>query len=403
MVMDKTFLILTIIFLVVAFMVLYLLLKNRKSSSSGELEETKKQLHSYMSKVDDLMFTLNSIHEFSLQVTGIASREDLAKYIVDLACKLFDAGTGSVMLINPKTSELEIVASKGLPAEITSSAKPKLGEGIAGKVAETGKPIFVEDITTDPRFNNKTGNGYSSKSFLSVPMTVKDHVIGVVNVTPRKKIETYEDKSIRLLSILADQSAFALENLRLYGNLEKFYMDMVEILAKTVDVKDSYTYDHAERARTHARKICKQLNLPEGITKPIEYAALIHDIGKIGIEHQILEKPGNLTPEERKSVEQHPAIGSNIIKPVVFLSSIAPIILYHQEWYNGRGYPEKLQGEEIPLGARIVAVIDAYDAMVSDRPYRKTMAKEKAIEELKRYSGVQFDTEVVNAFLQVLE
>jgi HD-GYP domain-containing protein (c-di-GMP phosphodiesterase class II) len=134
----------------------------------------------------------------------------------------------------------------------------------------------------------------------------------------------------------------------------------------------------------------------------IEYAALMHDIGKIGIDENILHKPGKLTDEEREIIKKHPAIGNRIIAPVAFLSPVAPMVLYHQEWFNGQGYPEGLAGEEIPLGARIVAVIDAYDAITSDRPYRKALSKEIAIEELNKGAGVQFDPKVVKAFLSIL-
>ena len=134
----------------------------------------------------------------------------------------------------------------------------------------------------------------------------------------------------------------------------------------------------------------------------IEYAALMHDIGKIGIDEAILHKPGKLTPEEREIIKKHPEIGNRIIAPVAFLSPVAPMVLYHQEWYDGQGYPDGLAGEEIPLGARIVAVIDAFDAMTSDRPYRKALSRDIAVGELNKGANTQFDPKVVNAFIEVL-
>jgi HD-GYP domain-containing protein (c-di-GMP phosphodiesterase class II) len=178
---------------------------------------------------------------------------------------------------------------------------------------------------------------------------------------------------------------------------------MVQTLARAIDAKDSYTHDHADRARYYARRIGVRLNLPEPMIRHIEYAALMHDIGKIGIDETILHKPGKLTNEEREIIKKHPAIGNRIIAPVAFLSPVAPMVLYHQEWFNGQGYPEGLSGEEIPLGARIVAVIDAYDAITSDRPYRRALPRDVAVAELKKGAGSQFDPKVVNAFLEVLQ
>jgi HD-GYP domain-containing protein (c-di-GMP phosphodiesterase class II) len=129
----------------------------------------------------------------------------------------------------------------------------------------------------------------------------------------------------------------------------------------------------------------------------------MHDIGKIGISDDILLKKEHLTVEETETIKKHAVIGYNILEPVQFLKSVAPMVLYHQEWYDGKGYPEGLEKEEIPLGARIISVIDSYDAMTSDRPYRKAMPLEKAISELKKGSGIQFDPKVVNIFIDILE
>jgi HD-GYP domain-containing protein (c-di-GMP phosphodiesterase class II) len=377
-------------------------LRLERKKNLEELEIERKNLSGYLAKIDNLMLTLSNIHEFSIKAAGMSSKEELALFVINSACSLFNAGSGSVMLINPASNMLEIVASKNLSAEVVATTRLRIGEGIAGKVVQTGKPIFVEDITTDPRFVRASNVHYNTKSFVSVSMETKGKAIGVLNISPLNTKNSFEDKSFRFLSILADQSAVGFENISLYNNLNKFYFELVEAMAKTIDVKDSYTHEHGDRAQRMARKTCQEMELPESIVKHIEYAALIHDIGKLAIDNQILSKPGKLSAQERRFIEQHPIIGSQIIEPVTFLSPIAPIVLYHQEWYNGCGYPEGLSGEEIPLGARIVSVIDSFDAMTSDRPYRKAMKRTDAIKELKRASGTQFDPAVVEAFLKAL-
>ncbi len=354
--------------------------------------------------LDNLLAMLVGLHEFGMSATGIISKEELAESVIDVACKLIHCNAGSLMLIDKDDNELYIAASRGIPPDIASSVKIKIGEGIAGKVVHTGKPIFVEDIESDIRFlRPNSEKRYSSKSFISVPLRVKNKNVGVLNINATREITSFEDRDVRLMTILADQAAMTLENIKLYNELQDFYFEIIQTLARVIDAKDSYTYDHADRARHYAKLIAERMQLPQAIVRHVEYAALMHDIGKIGIEEQILRKPGKLTPEEIEIIKKHPTIGNKIIAPITFLAPVAPMVLYHQEWYDGNGYPEGLIGEEIPLGSRIVAVIDSYDAMTSDRPYRKALPRDHAISELERGAGTQFDPNVVTVFVKILQ
>jgi len=398
-----------LLFVVCVFVAAWLFIQRQKRyiseqdiKYSRKLKDTQGKLGAYIADIDNLIVMLVGIHEFGMTATGIISKEELTQSVIDSACKLIKSDSGSLMLLNHETDELTIAASRGLPEEVVLTTRLRLGEGVAGRVSQTGKAIFVEDIETDARFMRTNGTHYSSKSFISVPLRVKNRIIGVLNVNSPEKQRIFEERDVRLLTILADQAAITLENIELYDNLQNFYLEMVQTLARAIDAKDSYTHEHADRARRYARLIGKKLMLPEAMIRHIEYAALMHDIGKIGIDETILHKAGKLTPEEREIIRKHPAIGNRIIAPVAFLSPVAPMVLYHQEWFNGQGYPEGLVGEEIPLGARIVAVIDAYDAITSDRPYRKALSKQIAIEELNKGAGSQFDGKVVAAFLDIL-
>lgn len=375
----------------------------KESEFTRRLKETQTHLQNYITDVDSLIVMLVGIHEFGMTATGVVSKEELAGLVVESACKLMRSDTGSLMLLNHDTNELSIAASRGLSPEVVATTRVNMGEGVAGRVAQSGKPIYVENIETDIRFLRPNSVRYPSKSFISVPLKVKKRMLGVLNVSSSEPDRTFEERDVRLLTILADQAGITLENIELYDNLQHFYLEMVQTLARAIDAKDSYTHDHADRARKYARMIGKKLGLPEAMIRHIEYAALMHDIGKIGIDENILRKPGQLTAEERDIIKKHPSIGNRIISPVQFLSPVAPMVLYHQEWFNGKGYPEGLSGEEIPLGARIVAVIDAYDAMTSDRPYRKALPMEVALEELKKGAGSQFDPRVVKIFIEILQ
>ena len=350
-----------------------------------------------------MILVLSGIHNFGIAVTGVSEKEELANICVETACSILHSDRASLLLLNSE-NKLYMVATKGLPEQIKKDIQIKPGEGIAGQVAKTGKYIFVEDIENDTRFSRTdTSKRYNSKSFISIPLKVKNKVIGVLNITSSKNRQRFKDKDLKLIMLLADQFAMKFDNIELFNNLQSFYFEMIQALARAIDAKDAYTYDHADRTRKYAKKIALRMNLPSSIIKNIEFAALMHDIGKIGISDNILLKKEHLTVEETEAIKKHSVIGYNILEPVQFLKSVAPMVLYHQEWYNGKGYPEGLEKEEIPLGARIISVIDSYDAMTSDRPYRKAMSQEKAVSELKKGAEIQFDPKVVNIFIDILE
>ena len=184
------------------------------------------------------------------------------------------------------------------------------------------------------------------------------------------------------------------------SNIMTCYEGTVNALILTIDAKDHYTYDHSNRVAKLSSSLAKALGVPDTTIKEIENAASIHDIGKIGIEENILRKNGKLTSDEYAEIKKHPAIGARIVKSVPFLEDAIPVILYHHERYDGNGYPEGKKGDQIPLPARIVVVADAIDAMMSARPYRDALTMKKVMDELKYNTGTQFDPEVVDVILK---
>ncbi|MBU4348822.1 HD-GYP domain-containing protein [bacterium] len=195
----------------------------------------------------------------------------------------------------------------------------------------------------------------------------------------------------------------ARRSFELYTKMRKMYLETIRALAAAIDTKDPYTKGHSERVTQTSIALARELNLPEGEINNIEYAALLHDIGKIGIDERILGKNDGLTSEEFKRIKEHTIMGANIIRPVEFLKDSYKTVYHHHERYNGKGYPDGLKGEDIPISARIIAVADAYDAMGSDRPYRKKLKQDKIMKELTEQSGKQFDPEVVKALISVLD
>ncbi len=196
--------------------------------------------------------------------------------------------------------------------------------------------------------------------------------------------------------------AIAIDNARLYQDLEATFLGTISALAAAVDAKDPYTYGHSNDVTEYSIAIAEQLLLSDFEIETIRIAATLHDIGKIGIDASILNKPGKLSLEERAIVNRHPAIGVNILESLDFLKDAVPLILFHHERFDGEGYPSGITDGSIPLGARIIAVADSFNAMTSDRPYRKALSLQQAIEELQNNAGTQFDPTVVEAFLKVL-
>lgn len=264
------------------------------------------------------------------------------------------------------------------------------------EVAEQRRLLVVTDTAAHPAFERQEWRG----AIVGLPLSVADQMHGVMTVifdTPHR----FDDTELRVLSLLGDQAAIALENARLYRDMEEAYLETVLALARAMDARDSYTADHSQRLAAWAEAIAQSIGCMKEDIQAIRWAALLHDIGKIGIPDQILRKPGPLTDEEWELMREHPSIGAEIIKPVRRLSRVVPLVLSHQEKWDGSGYPNQLSGDQIPIGARILAVVDAFGAITDDRVYRPARSSSEALDELEKCSGSQFDPKIVEVMLQL--
>lgn len=237
---------------------------------------------------------------------------------------------------------------------------------------------------------------------LLIPLKTKGELVGFMIVASKRSGQPYTHDDEVILSTLANQTAVVIENARLYEDLEATFVQTVVTLANAIDMRDTYTSSHSQRIAEWAAEIARILGCSGQEIQAIYWGGLLHDIGKIGIPDAILRKPTKLDEAEWECIKSHTILGAQLVSPIKKLAHVAPIIECSHERYDGSGYPHGLKGEEIPLGARIIGVVDSYSAMRDERSYKKPASHEVAIEELKRNSGILFDPQVVNVFLYVI-
>jgi putative nucleotidyltransferase with HDIG domain len=355
------------------------------------------------SDLEDRIGELHAIFEIDKAITSAIDLETVLQQIVQMSIGLLDAKISSIMLIDEESQELIIAAAHGLSDSYISKGPVKVGESIAGQVIQEGRPIAVNNITDDPRHlyaDQARIEGLCS--LLSVPLNLKDRVIGVLNIYTDEP-HAFNPHEINLFTSLASQAAIAIENARLFESLEEIYIEVITAMASAIDARDAYTHGHSNRVTEYAVAIAEEMGLSPAEVDIIRNASILHDVGKIGIKEDILKKPGRLTEEERREMEYHPFIGTKILQSVKLLEPVMPLVYHHHERFDGTGYPDGLRGEEIPQGARIISVADAFESMTSDRPYRKALPLEDAMAELRYGSGRQFDPRLVDIFMKLAE
>ncbi len=245
--------------------------------------------------------------------------------------------------------------------------------------------------------------GMPVESVVAVPLTARKRLAGGligVSVTPRRR---FQEGDRRLMTVVATQAAAAVDNVHLYRDLQHTVTSTIEGLVIALEAKDEYTAGHSQRVARWAEIIALQSGLEGDEVERVVKGALLHDIGKIGVDEEALRKAGKLTPEEFQAFQSHPVISRRILEPLRFLGPVVDYVAHHHERFDGQGYPGRLLGDAIPLGARIICLADSFEVMSTDRAYRKRLPREIALAELRRCAGTQFDPRLVEVFLRYLE
>lgn len=351
---------------------------------------------------------LEFLHRSALTMTATLDLDAALEQVLNLMAQEFGYPYLAIGLMDQESGRICLRAQRGIhPDKWGPNGQGLLpGQGLVGWAYQHGEPLLVNDVSLDPRYVIGIPE---TRSELVVPLRFGDRATGVINVeSPAKDAFSAED--LRLLNTLAHQLAIAIENARLFeaertrrAELDDAYLQTVFALANAIDAKDTYTGNHAQQLTAMALAVGREMGLSPREMEDLRYGAILHDIGKIGIPDAILQKPTALDEEEWKWMRQHPQIGARILAPIPRLSGAALIVRHHHERFDGAGYPDGLSGDAIPLVARILTVVDAYNAILDARPYKPPLPRETAIAELKKCAGTQFDAHVVGVFLQVLE
>ncbi|MBI1819081.1 MAG: response regulator [Nitrospirae bacterium] len=364
----------------------------RYASEMNDMVKENMRLKSYMGLFEINRSLMNEIH-----------LEQLLPKIVDITLKETKADRASIMLLDPEKQELTVKAHAGFDEIFPELLKKKVGEWVSGKVAQTKEPVLIQGVQADdPELVHFLKNEKISSS-LTVPLVFNEKVIGVLNASKLNESPPFTGSDVDLVSIMSGQAAVAIENAALYEKLFNNYIKTIEALLTAMEVKDLYTQGHSARVSKMSRLLCMEMKLSTKMIEDISISALLHDIGKIGIQDNVLQKPGKLDDLETVIMREHPANGVKILRPIDFPLHILESVHAHHEWWNGSGYPRGLKGEEIPLGGRIIAVADTVDSMIGNRVYRKALSLENMKEELQKYAGIQFDAGIINTFLSLLD
>jgi len=321
--------------------------------------------------------------------SALAPRDDLRSLVLRVALDLTDAPKGLLLArADDDEGRLDVIAAEGFDED---AGRSEIAQSFAERVVERGI-VIRED---SPRPTGAPVDGEIS-ALIAIPMYMADEFTGVVICADRPG--GFDDCDDEVLLSLGDHAGSVLQNTELHGQLRDAFVATVLVLTEAIQAKDPFLRGHSEDVADYVDAVSRQLGVDDREREQLAFASLLHDVGKIGISESILLKPGRLSPEERSVVELHPHIGFRLVEQVPGMEDIAPVVLYHHERWDGDGYPARLRGEEIPLGARLVGVADAFSAMTEQRPYRDRMSLEAACAELERCAGSQFDPRVVGLF-----
>ncbi len=355
--------------------------------------------------------TIQALRNIDRAITGSLDPFVTMQVLLDEVTNQLGVDAAAILLLNPHFQILNFAAGRGFRTKAIERSHLRLGEGWAGLAALDRRVVTVPDLRNPPApfLRQELVQQEGFVSYSAAPMVARGQILGVLETYHRTPIKT-DREWVELLEALAGQAAIAIDNARLFAELERSntelrlaYEATIEGWSQALELRDRETQGHTLRVTELTLLLAQRLGLKDQDLVHIRRGALLHDIGKLGIPDAVLLKPGRLTDEEWEIMKRHPQIAYDLLKDIEYLRPALAIPLCHHERWDGTGYPRGLKGEEIPLAARIFAVVDVYDALTSDRPYRKAWSREAALAYIREQAGKHFDPKVVQAFLEMAE
>jgi len=369
-------------------------LRREVDTLRGELEGARRAWERQRERADTLRHALVEVHRalFGGNVHEMVLR----------ACMQITGATRGIYVSNGSGGRLRVRAA----VEVDGYPGPPspFMEALCRRVMERNEPVVCNDGTEHgiEGIAPPEREGERFRNCVVSPVVMRHDLDGVVLVADRAG-GGFDPDDVQMLLSVGHQAGVAVENRRLEEALQRAYVSTVSILADAVEAKDPYTHGHCEMASRYARLVAQQMGLAAQEQALVCYSALLHDVGKIGVSDGVLNKPGPLLPEEMELMRAHVRVGFDLLRNVPVLEQVAEVVLRHHERFDGGGYPDGLRGDEIPLAARIVSVVDSYCAMITRRSYKEAYSEDDAREEVRRCAGTQFDPRVVEAFLSIIQ
>lgn len=347
---------------------------------------------------------LATIYRVGNLISGEPDIEKLYDRILDAVFLVVNAHRGFLILRDSRTDTMKSVAERETDALASTETRPTFSSTIVNECFQDGTSIVRANAMTDAQYGTAESVIFQDiHSVVCVPIETTEGIIGVIYADMIGESEAFAKHDLELLAAVATQAGVAIQRVQLADRLRQLLSGTVRALVATIEAKDEYTRGHSERVTVYACQVGRAMGLDESEIRTLELAGFLHDVGKIGVPERILRKPGILTAEEYKVVQQHPTLGEAIVRNIEGAEGIARSVRHHHERWDGKGYPDGLAESNIPLLARILAIADTFDAMSSPRSYRDAINSKAVLDEIRRTSGKQFDPTVAEAFLKEVE
>ena len=353
---------------------------------------------------------LSALQDINIAITENFDLQIPLVLLLDQVINELKVDAADVLLYNPDNKNLDYVAGRGFRTDALKFTSLRMGQGMAGTAAQTRQPIHIKDIASEITTLTQSplleGEGFVS--YYGFPLIARNQIKGVLEIFHRSTLEP-NSEWLDYLNTLISETAIAVDNARLFTDLEKTNMELISAYeatlagwARTLEMRDRETEGHSQRVLDMTMQLAEKMGIRGDDLIHVRRGSLLHDIGKIAIPDNILQKPGPLNDEEWQIMRRHPSIAYEMLSSIHFLEPALEIPYFHHEKWDGSGYPQGLKGKEIPLSARIFAIVDVWDALSSDRPYRKAWDAKKVVDYIQEQSGAHFDPDVVTSFLELL-